>query len=165
MQILDTYLGLGDVLAIWTWMRFILLFLILFGIIYGFYAITAPKEKKRTHRLPGALVAAIVLVAASMLYSRLISVSIKYALVYGSLASFIIMMIWLYTCAIILIIGNVFNVALGMSSEPVNLPELKHFSFRQLGRALMSLAFNDSTQTEKNEDGDSAEGSPDREDT
>jgi len=112
MQIMETYMGLARFFALWTWVRFVILFLLLFGIIYGIYIISAPRETKRTHRLPGALAAAIVLVVASVVYSRLISVSIKYAILYGSLASFIIMMIWLYTCAIILIMGNVFNISL-----------------------------------------------------
>ena len=90
MSIFETYFGFGDLLAIWTWTRFIILFLLLFGVIYGLYIISAPKEMKKTHRLPGALAASVVLVVASMVYSRLISVSIRYALVYGSLASFII---------------------------------------------------------------------------
>lgn len=146
MQILETYLELGNVLVIWTWTRFILLFLILFGIIYGVYIISAPKETKRTHRLPGALAAAVILVAASMIYSRMISASIKYALVYGSLASFIIMMVWLYTCAIILIMANVFNVALHKAQEDEPVPDQKKFTSRHIGRAIMALIFNDTEQ-------------------
>jgi len=118
MQILEAHLGLERFLALWTWVRFVILFLLLFGIIYGIYIISAPKETKRTHRLPGALVASIVLVVASVIYSRLISASIKYAILYGSLASFIILMIWLYTCAIILIMGNVFNISLQKHRSP-----------------------------------------------
>ena len=112
MEILETYFGLGRILKVWTWVRFIVLFLMLFGVIYGMYMISAPKETKRTHRLPGAIAASVVLVAASIIYSRMISVSIKYAILYGSLASFIILMIWFYTCSIILIMGNVLNVTL-----------------------------------------------------
>jgi membrane protein len=78
---------------------------------------SAPRETKRTQRLPGALVASVVLVAVSAIYSRMISASIKYALIYGSLASFIIIMIWLYTCGIILIMGNVFNISLHNSRK------------------------------------------------
>lgn len=118
-QILQNYFDFGAFLTLWTWVRFVMLFLILFGIIFGIYIISAPKETKKTQRLPGAFAASAVLVAASMLYSRMISASIKYALVYGSLASFIIMMIWLYTCGIILIMGNVFNISLHKSRPSV----------------------------------------------
>jgi len=112
MQILEVYFGLGEILTLWTWVRFVILFLLLFGVIYGMYMISAPKETKRTHRLPGAFAASVILVVASIIYSRMISVSLRYALLYGSLASFIILMIWLYTCSIIIIMGNVFNISL-----------------------------------------------------
>jgi membrane protein len=118
MQILELYFGFGRILTVWTWIRFLILFLLLFFVIYGMYIISAPKETKRTHRLPGALAASVVLVAASILYSRMISASLKYTLLYGSLASFIILMIWLYTCAIILIMGNVFNISLQKNKTP-----------------------------------------------
>jgi len=112
MQILETHFKLGEILTIWTWVRFVILFLLLFGVIYCIYMISAPKETKRIHRLPGSLAATVVLVVASIIYSRMISASFRYALLYGSLASFIILMIWLYTCSIILIMGNVFNISL-----------------------------------------------------
>jgi len=117
MQILEKYFSIGDMLMIWTWIRFVILFLLLFSTIYGLYIISAPRETKRTHRLPGALAASFLLVLASMIYSRMINASIKYAIVYGSLASFIILMIWLYTCGIILIMGNVFNLSLRKNIE------------------------------------------------
>jgi len=117
IQILQEYVGFGRFFALWTWIRFVILFLLLFVIIYFIYLISAPKETKRTHRLPGAIAAAVVLVIASAIYSRLISASIKYALLYGSLASFVILMIWLYSCGIILIMGNVFNVAVRKVKE------------------------------------------------
>ena len=117
LQILERYFDFGNLLAIWERVRFAILFLMLFGTIYGVYIISAPKETKKTQRLPGALTASVVLVAVSAIYSRMISASIKYALVYGSLASFIIIMIWLYTCGIILIMGNVFNISLHNSKK------------------------------------------------
>ena len=112
MQILETNFGFGNVFALWTRIRFFILFLLLFTFIYGVYFGSAPKETKRTHRLPGAFCASILLVIAGVIYSRMITASIRYALLYGSIASFIIIMIWLYTCGIILIMGNVFNVSL-----------------------------------------------------
>ena len=53
--------------------------------------------------------AAAALVAASILFSWFIGMSSKYSLVYGSLASVIILLLWLYLCGNILILGNVFN--------------------------------------------------------
>jgi len=112
MQTLETYFGYGELIALWTRVRFVILFLLLFGIIFGIYFISAPKEIKRRHGLPGALAASVVLVVASIIFSRLISVSLRYAILYGSLASFVILMVWFYICSIILIMGNVFNMML-----------------------------------------------------
>ena len=117
MQILRTYVGDSGIFELWTWVRFVILFILLFLVIYVIYLMSAPKETKRTHRLPGAISAAVVLVAASLIYSRMITASIKYAVLYGSLASFIILMIWLYTCGIILVMGNVFNISLRRVKE------------------------------------------------
>ena len=117
MQILEVHFHFGDILASWKWIRFVVLFLILFCMIFVMYVVSAPKETKKTYRFPGAILATVVLVAASMLFSRMISVSIKYTVVYGSLASIIIMMVWLYTCGTILIMGNVFNISLRNMKE------------------------------------------------
>lgn len=102
---------------IWGWMRFVLLFLLLFVIVFGIYRISAPREKPRRQRLIGALAAAMVLVAASMFFSWTISLSSRYPVVYGSLASIIILMIWLFICGNILIMGNALNIALNRHME------------------------------------------------
>ena len=56
-----------------------------------------------------ALCTALAMVACSVLFSWFIGMSSRYALVYGSLASLIILLVWLYLCGNILILGNVFN--------------------------------------------------------
>ena len=112
MQILEEYLGFGELLALWTWFRFVILFLLLLGIIFGVYYISTPKGTRRRDGLPGAFTASVVLVIMSIIFSKMISVSLRYQILYGSLASFVILMVWLYICGIILIMGNVFNISL-----------------------------------------------------
>jgi membrane protein len=101
----------GTIFDIWSWMRFAILFVLLYTIIYLVYQMTAPKERERVRRMPGALIATVLLVAVSIIFSRLISLSVNYPVIYGSLASFIILMLWIYICSIILIMGNVFNIS------------------------------------------------------
>jgi len=124
MQLLGTHFDIHGIIEIWSRVRFIALFLLIFAVIYSVYLISAPKKTTRMSRLPGALVAAVVLVAASMLYSRLITASIRYEVLYGSLASFIILMVWLYTCAFILITANVINISVSKLKEVENQSEL-----------------------------------------
>ena len=95
----------------WNWLRFILLFLILFELILGLYRITAPK-RRNVRVFTGALVAAVSLVGVSIVFSYFIGMSVKYPLIYGSLASVMILMLWFYLCGNIIISGNIVNVVL-----------------------------------------------------
>lgn len=84
-----------------------------FGLIFLFlalvYRLTARTPRHKRMILPGAFWAAVALVAATSLFSRFISISSRYTTVYGSLASVIILMLWLFLCSNILILGNIFN--------------------------------------------------------
>ena len=93
----------------WQWFRFLLLFLLVLLFVLLVYRMAAPRGKPRPPVLTGAFLAAAALVAASALVSWFIGLSSRYSLVYGSLASIIIMLVWLYLCGNILILGNVFN--------------------------------------------------------
>ena len=50
--------------------------------------------------------------AASMIFSLLMGNSARYSLIYGSLASVILLLVWLYLCGNILIMGNAVNYVL-----------------------------------------------------
>jgi membrane protein len=111
LDFLEKSFGYAQLFEIWQWVRFAILFLLLLVVIYLIYHFSAPKEDKKVRRLPGAAVASVLLVAVSVIFSRLIGSAANYPIIYGSLASFIILMLWIYICSIILIMGNVFNFA------------------------------------------------------
>ena len=126
IHLLEEYFGIYGISTVWNLIRFLILFLMLLAVIYVIYLVSAPRHATKMSRFPGALAAAVILVPASMIYSRLITASIRYEILYGSLASFIILMVWLYTCALILIMANVINISISKSkevSESVGLPE------------------------------------------
>ena len=93
----------------WQWVRFLMLFGLVLFFILLVYRMSAPRGKPRPPILTGAFLAAGALVGSSMLFSWFIGMSSRYALVYGSLASVIILLVWLYLCGNIIILGNVFN--------------------------------------------------------
>lgn len=111
ISILSKILPHATALGLWAWLRYPLLFIILVFIMYGLYRINTPKEIKNTI-FPGAIIVSVVLVLVSALFSWFIGMSTRYPLVYGSLASIIISMLWMYICSQILIMGNAFNVVL-----------------------------------------------------
>ena len=108
-HLLEQYLHLPNLIQEWQWLRFILLFAFVLLFILLLYRVSAPIGKPRPPVLTGAVLAAVALVAASVLFSWFIGLSSRYSMVYGSLASVIIMLVWLYLCGNILILGNVFN--------------------------------------------------------
>ena len=113
-----------DMSSAWLWIRFLILFAIMFAILLAVYMISAPKKTKIKERLVGALAAGVLMVVVSGLFSRMISASAKYTVVYGSLASVIIMMVWMYVCSIIILMCNALNVAIVRSRKPKMLRDI-----------------------------------------
>ncbi len=108
-------LGLEDLLsrfALWQWLKYVLLLGIVFLFILLLYRFSAPLDHPRPPVVLGALLASLALAGASMIFSFLVGSSTQYSLVYGSLASVIIMLVWLYLCGNVLILGSVFNYVL-----------------------------------------------------
>ena len=93
----------------WRLAQVLMPFLLLLAALALLYRLTAHTPHHRRRVLPGALLATIALVASTKLFSYFIGMSNRYVTVYGSLASVIIMMVWLFWCSNILIMGNIFN--------------------------------------------------------
>lgn len=104
--------GLVERFGAWQWIKYLLLLGMVFLFIVLLYRFAAPLDKPRPPVVPGALAASAALAAASMIFSLLMGNSTRYSLIYGSLASVIIMLVWLYLCGNILIMGNVVNYVL-----------------------------------------------------
>ena len=93
----------------WQWMRFLILFCLVMIFVMVVYRATAPRVKPRPPIMLGAFLASAALVLSSILFSYFIGLSSRYSLVYGSLASVVILLIWLYLCGTIVILGSCFN--------------------------------------------------------
>lgn len=94
--------------SLWQWMRYLLLFCFVLLLILIVYRAGTPRGAVRRPVMAlSSLGAALAIVAASVLFSWFIGMSSRYALVYGSLASLIILLAWLYLCGNILLLGAV----------------------------------------------------------
>ena len=93
----------------WPWGKYLLLTALVFLFILLLYRFASPLEKPRPPVIPGSLVAAVALTISSMIFSYFMENSTKYSLVYGSLTSVIILLVWLYLCGNILVIGSLVN--------------------------------------------------------
>lgn len=114
---LDALMPRVSIVWSWTWLRFLVLFAILLMMILVLYRLTTPR--RTSHRvLPGALFSAVGIVVMSILLSWLIGNSAKYSLVYGSLASVVILLFWFHVFGLLLILGVVLNHALEVTATP-----------------------------------------------
>lgn len=93
----------------WQWIKYLLLFSLIFLVILLLYRLSLPLGKPRPPVTLGAFLASVALAASSALFSYFISLSTRYSLIYGSLASVMILLAWLYLCGNIVILGSVFN--------------------------------------------------------
>jgi len=98
----------------WNWLRFLLLFLLLDVLLYLLYrflpfSIKSPRSVFVGRVYPGVLFSSIMLVVVSIIFSYFIGLSTRYSIVYGSLTSIVILMLWLYACSNVIIIGGIFN--------------------------------------------------------
>lgn len=85
----------------------VVLFLFLLGVYH------VPKRRQDKYRvLPGAVLVSFTVMLLSPAFSFFMGRSLKYSLVYGALASLILLMLWLYFCAVLIYCGAIFNVAL-----------------------------------------------------
>ncbi|MBR5491332.1 MAG: YihY/virulence factor BrkB family protein [Oscillospiraceae bacterium] len=107
----DKYIKGLNISQSWEWFRFIILFMLLYVMIMGVYKVCSPRGRE-VILVPGAFFAAVATVLISILFSWFIGLSVKYPLVYGSLASVMIMMFWLYICGNIVFIGGLINIGL-----------------------------------------------------
>ena len=94
--------------GLWRWMRYLLLFCFVLLLVLIVYRAGTPRDAMgRRVVVLASLLAALAIVATSALFSWFIGMSSRYALVYGSLASLIILLVWLYLCGNILLLGAV----------------------------------------------------------
>ena len=99
-------LPLSDLGSLWRWMRYLLLFCFVLLLVLIVYRAGTPRGAvRRPVVLFSSLLASAAMVAASAVFSWFIDLSSRYALVYGSLASLIILLVWLYLCGNILLLG------------------------------------------------------------
>ena len=111
IKFINELLPFIDISGSWNWMRFIVMGGIFFVLIWGVYE-AAKRNIDDYSTFPGTLITTVVLVVFTLVFSEFIGRSARYPLVYGSLASLILLMLWLYSCCIVIYSGAAINIAL-----------------------------------------------------
>jgi membrane protein len=104
------FLGMGaQFVVIWTWIRFLLPPVILFLVFVGLYYLAPNVKMKYVTVLPGAIFAALGWIIVSLGFSFYVNNFGNYSATYGSIGGVIILMIWLYLSAMIILTGGEIN--------------------------------------------------------
>lgn len=98
--------------TLWHYLRFLLLAVIMFAALGTIYALAQDQRQRVSAIVPGAVGAVLAWLAASVGFSFYVENFARYSLIYGTLGTVIVLMIWLYLTATILIMGAELNAAL-----------------------------------------------------
>ena len=113
LDFISDYVYLSDrVIDLWSWLRFVLLGAVLFVMIALLYVLALDARSVRRGILPGVLASLIAWVALSMLFSLYVEHAANYSVIYGSIGTIIVLLLWLYLSATMLIMGAEFNSVL-----------------------------------------------------
>ena len=109
---------------LWNLMR-IPLALVIVASAFGFIYRYGPSHwKKGTPIMPGAIFAAICWAFVSNLFRIYVANFGNYNKAYGAIGTVIVLMLWLYMTAAVILIGNQLNVTVGESMYPNSVKEI-----------------------------------------
>lgn len=108
----DTWKISKYVLSLWQYSRFALVGLLMFFILGSLYTFSLERKQPLRYVLPGIFVSLIIWMIVSFAFSYYVENFANYSLLYGTLGTVIIAMIWLYLTAMVLLFGLEFNGAL-----------------------------------------------------
>ena len=108
----------GYLLQLWQYLRFLPVGLLMLAAIGSLYALALERKQPIKALLPGILAALPAWMLVSIGFSFYVENLANYSLIYGTLGAMIVLLIWLYMTAMILILGAELNAALAVVREP-----------------------------------------------
>lgn len=99
----------GAILFLWTWGRWSIGALTSVAVIALIYHMAIPRTQHWRYVLPGAVLATVLWFAATLGFGWYVTNYANYAVIYGSLAAVIALLVWLYIVSIVMLIGAEFN--------------------------------------------------------
>jgi len=100
------------ILLFWTGLRWVIALTTSIAVITLIYHHAVPRTLKWHSVLPGAALATGIWFPATMLFGWYVSKFAQYSLLYGSMATAIVTLVWMYIISVIVLIGAEFNALL-----------------------------------------------------
>lgn len=109
----DNVLHISDhLLGIWQYLRFLPAGILMFVALGSLYAVALDKRQPIKTILPGIFAALMSWLIVSVGFSFYVENFANYSVIYGTLGAVIVLLMWLYMSAVILILGAELNAAL-----------------------------------------------------
>ena len=103
-------LGLpGELVVLWQWLRFPVTALVMYFALFLLYAMAQDGRQPMRNLWPGVAAALLGWMALSALYSLYVDYIASYSLLYGSVGTAVVLLMWLYLTAVTLILGAELN--------------------------------------------------------
>ena len=102
----------GFIPDFWQYLRFIPMALLMFAALGALYAFSMDKRPPIKQILPGIIAALISWMIVSIGFSFYVENFAHYSLIYGTMGAMIVLLMWLYMTALVLILGAELNAAL-----------------------------------------------------
>lgn len=94
---------------LWDLLRFLMLAVVVFGAVGLLYAMAQDSRQPGRNVVPGVITSLAAWMALSAAYSFYVENFANYSLIYGTLGTMVVLMIWLYLTATVLIMGAEIN--------------------------------------------------------
>ena len=113
LDFVGDYVYISDAFVrVWTSFRFVFLGAVVFAVIALLYALAQDERRAKRGIWPGVLSALIAWIALSVLFSFYVERAARYSVIYCSIGAIIVLLLWLYLSATMLIMGAEFNSVL-----------------------------------------------------
>lgn len=110
LRFISRYFYLSETfITLWNILRFVLLGLIAFLVLAALYAFLQEDRRIIFHVWPGVLGSLAAWITLSVLFSLYVESIGRYSVLYGSIGTIIVLLLWLYLTATVLIMGAEFN--------------------------------------------------------
>ncbi|WHH57302.1 YihY/virulence factor BrkB family protein [Petroclostridium sp. X23] len=125
---LSVWLGMPNVFhALWDWIRYgFMLFImtIVFAVLYR----SIPNRRLLWREvMPGAVFTTASWILISLGFAYYVNHFVNYSRIYGSIGGVIVLLIWLFLSAEVMLIGGEFNATLAFDREGKEKPHPKHY--------------------------------------
>lgn len=115
---LNQYLAVPALLIrLWDLLRMLAAPLFLFLVLAFLYAVVGYGKYRFSQALPGAGFAVVLWYLSTTVFSYYVNNMSRYSLLYGSLAAFMVLMLWFYLTGVVIILGGELNHILADTSD------------------------------------------------